>query len=176
MEMLKEFLVKDGININGNAIYREAVRAVIRNGGNCLMVLSKKNGDYKFPGGGINDGEDHESTLRRELREECGIQMLEIIAGYGKVIEYDRPKEREYDVFKMTSYYYLCSSDTAFGQQNLDDYEKALGFTPVWISLDAALANNKQRLEESPETMPRWVKRDTYILERLKNEYGAQVS
>ena len=42
---------------------REAVRAIILKGEQVLMVYSPVNGDYKFPGGGVQDGEDHQVAL-----------------------------------------------------------------------------------------------------------------
>lgn len=170
MELLKEIHVKDGLRLNGKAVFRDAVRAIIRNGRDVLMIYSTKNGDYKFPGGGMNTGEEQADALRREIAEECGIDSLDIIAPYGMVIEYDSPKEPGFDVFKMTSYYYLCRSGSQFGKLSLDAYEKDLGFTPQWVDIVKATVNNRTLLRERPQSLPRWVTRDTFILERLRDE------
>ena len=59
MKLLKEIVSKQGINFDGKTIYREAVRGVIIKGKPLLMIYSPKDGDYKFPGGGIDTGERH---------------------------------------------------------------------------------------------------------------------
>ena len=43
-------------------IERNAVRAVIRKDNLIALVKSKKEGFYKFPGGGIEPGEEHIDT------------------------------------------------------------------------------------------------------------------
>lgn len=45
--------------------YREAVKAVIIRDNIVLMVNSNK-GDYKFPGGGMENGETHEQTVNND--------------------------------------------------------------------------------------------------------------
>lgn len=57
------------------------------------MIYSPKNGDYKFPGGGVDHGESFEEALIREIREECGVTVARIEREFGCVIEYDRPAE-----------------------------------------------------------------------------------
>lgn len=59
-------------------IYRRDKRK--RNGnrgdGKVLLVHSKKYGYLKFPGGGIESGEDHVQALCREVREETGLEVI----------------------------------------------------------------------------------------------------
>ena len=50
------------------------------------LVYAKNLGYYKFPGGGINKGEDNISALIREVQEETGLELLkESITEYGLV-------------------------------------------------------------------------------------------
>jgi len=132
------------------------------------MIFSKKNGDYKFPGGGVKKGEDHRTALIREIKEESGAENVIITKAFGMVIEYDLPIEKEYDLFKMTSRYFLCSIGSIFGIQRLDPYEVDLGFTACWVSIDQALNTNRALLREKYSEMPRWVQRETFVLEKLK--------
>jgi ADP-ribose pyrophosphatase YjhB (NUDIX family) len=55
------------------------------------MIYSPKNGDYKFPGGGIDPGETDHEALTREIREEAGAQICGEIREFGQVIEYGLP-------------------------------------------------------------------------------------
>ena len=130
MKLLREIFRQSGLNIGGKTIHRDAVRGIIIRQGELLMIYSPKNGDYKFPGGGVDCGETYENALIREIQEECGATVVHIEGAFGKVVEYDNEIEHAYDVFKMTSRYYVCHVNSEFNGQNLDDYEEALGFEP----------------------------------------------
>ena len=166
MQILTEIHRAEGINIHGRAILRTAVRAVILRGPELLMVYSSNVGDYKFPGGGVAAGESHQQALVRELLEECGASLLSVDGELGAIIEYKFAEEKEYDVFKMTSYYYLCQIREEFGSQKLDEYEKDLGFQPLWINIDAAILANLSLLDINE--IPQWLRREIFILEHLK--------
>ena len=59
-----------------NSVKRDGVYATIINDSKILLVL-KKNGPYKglwdLPGGGIEEGESHLDTLKREISEELAL-------------------------------------------------------------------------------------------------------
>jgi 8-oxo-dGTP pyrophosphatase MutT (NUDIX family) len=158
----------DGVNIHGKTVQRTAVRGVIQRGQNLLLVHSSAVGDYKFPGGGVDAGESQAQALRREVREECGAELIHIGEEIGAVVEYNFSIEPEFDAFKMTSHYYLCDVEDGFGAQNLIGYERDLGFQPVWISIEAALHQNKTLLN-SPNA-PEWLRREAFMLEYLQNK------
>ncbi len=67
---------------------RISVRALVFDDQNriALMNLTKR-GYYKLPGGGMEPGEDEESSLRRECLEELG-RRIEISRKFAKVVEY----------------------------------------------------------------------------------------
>jgi len=166
MQILTEIHRAEGINISGKTVHRTAVRAVIQRGRDLLMVYSTKVGDYKFPGGGVDLGETHEQALARELREECGASLLSVDGELGAVIEYNFAKEKEFDVFKMTSHYYFCQAGDDFGTQKLDDYERDLGFKPVWVDIEDAISNNRALL--ALPTSPDWLRREIFVLEHIR--------
>ncbi len=168
MQLLKEIIRQPGLDLNGRTSYREAVRAIIRRGDQFLLVYSSKQGDYKFPGGGVDAGETHADALARELREECGATLAAIGPAFGKVVEYDRAQRTGYEVFKMTSFYYWCSVEDAFEPQSLEAYEQELGFQPVWVALDDALCANRALGVHGYRGEYRWVTRETFVLEQIK--------
>ena len=168
MKILTTLHRSDNINLNGRTVHRTAVRAVILRGRELLMVHSVSVGDYKFPGGGVNEGESHEQALARELREECGASLLSVDGELGAVIEYDFAEEKEFNVFKMTSHYYFCRVESSFGAQKLDDYERDLGFKPLWIDINDAISTNCSLLDSS--TPPDWLRREIFVLEHLNKQ------
>ena len=166
MRLLKEF-VHTQSNLSGRRLTRAAVRAIARQGEYLLMVYSTVNGDYKFPGGGVEAGESDAQALAREIREECGADLLSVDGAFGQVMEYRTVQESEYDVFVMTSAYYLCTVQAGKNPLKLDDYEAELGFRPAWVSLEQALLTNRAVLSSLTHTAPRWTERETVILELL---------
>ena len=172
MRLLNEIFHQNGLNLSGKTVTREAVRGIIFDRDRLLMIFSKRNGDYKFPGGGVKKGEDYRKALIREIKEESGVDDVTIGKGFGLVIEYDLPIEKEFDLFKMTSRYYLCSIGNRMGEQQLDPYEQDLGFTARWISIELALNTNRVLLQEKFPDIPRWVRRETFILEELMHYYS----
>merc|ERR1711879_1098086 len=46
---------------------------------------------WQFPQGGIDDGESADEALHRELEEEIGTRVIEIIAEYPEWVSYDFP-------------------------------------------------------------------------------------
>jgi 8-oxo-dGTP pyrophosphatase MutT (NUDIX family) len=167
MQLLGEIFRRD-VDITGKTVHRNAVRGIIVQNATLLMIYSPKNGDYKFPGGGVDRGESYQDALIREIREECGATVAHIEREFGCVVEYDQAVEPEYGVFKMTSHYYVCHVEHVFGEQNLDDYEDDLGFEPVWIGIDEAIKINEAVMNSPCKQAPRWTKRDTFVLEQVK--------
>lgn len=166
MNILAEIHRRPGLNIQGKTIYRTAVRGVILRGRDLLMIYSSNVGDYKFPGGGVDEGETHAQALSREIQEECGASITHIGCEIGAVIEYDLPLERNYDVFKMTSHYYQCDVADEFGLQKLEGYEQELGFKPAWMDINESIHRNKALVKVNE--YPRWLKREIFILEYIQ--------
>lgn len=164
------FGIKEKEKENIRLIYREVVRGIIFYNNNILMVHCNK-GDYKFPGGGIDTGENHEEALSREVREETGCIVDSVLNKIGIVTERNIDTFDEESIFEMTSYYYLCKVTDEQVFQELDDYEKELDFKPIWINLDKAIYNNESILKEQKGDINPWVYRETIVLKTLKDYY-----
>ena len=170
MKLLKEIFCEPGLNLQGMTIFREAVRGIICHQGKFLLIHSQVSGDYKFPGGGVNLSETFFETLTREVREECGAYVSEVVSDFGKVIEFDTPCDEDFDLFKMVSYYYVCRVDTnkPLMPLNLDDYEKKLQMHPEWIDIHTALETNQEILASGRRLKPRWMKREVYVMSLIQ--------
>ena len=108
MKLLKTIYRYKKINIKGKTFLREAVRGIIFREGKLLMIYSPVNGDYKFPGGGVDADESYHEALHREINEEAGATVIAITGEFGKMLEYSNAIEEDYETFKMYSYYYFC--------------------------------------------------------------------
>ena len=106
------------------------------------------------------------ATLVREVREETGAVVREVVAAFGEVVEHAPAKEPDIDVFAMTSRYFTCRVHDELGAQTLDDYERDLRLTPVWLETDAAL----ERLRAVAASTWRRSPRDLLALEHLVAE------
>ncbi len=168
MKVIKEIYRDPGLDLAGRTLERASAKAIVQQGRKLLMIFSPEWGNYKFPGGGVDGSETDEQTLARELREECGAQLLRIDGEFGAVVEYKHPLEPEYDVFKMISRYYLCQVAAEMGEPDLDEYERALGYRPVWVEVDAALRANLALLASEPRNQLDWTQRETFVLGELK--------
>jgi len=148
-----------------DVIRREAVKAVVTADGALLMLLSPGVGDFKFPGGGRHDDEADEQCLARELSEECGRDLTGAPELLLTVVERRPATDRPGAVLEMVSRYYRCCVTEQAHEQQLDDYEKALGLTPRWVLPQTALTAN--RLVADLEARPPWTARELAVLEWL---------
>jgi 8-oxo-dGTP pyrophosphatase MutT (NUDIX family) len=148
-------------------IERVAIRAIIMANNRILLVQSNR-GDYKFPGGGLEENEKHEDCLKREVREETGYINCIVKDKVGTVIERKMDEYESNALFQMTSHYYLCdlAAEEKMAQQ-LDEYEAILNFTPKWVSLEEAIKKNENLIEEVEQNS--WLKRETFVLKQVKN-------
>lgn len=115
---------------------RLAARAVLVGESDRIALLhASKHHYYKLPGGGLDDGENMQQALRRELLEEVGCQA-EVLAEVGEVVEY-----RDQWRLKQISYCYLAQLVGGPGRPNFTEEEIADGFVIVWApDIDEAIS------------------------------------
>ena len=132
-----------------------------------LLLYTPVKREYKFPGGGMGDGETVETALAREVLEECGAMLTRIVREIGSIVEYAHAKEPEFESFKMTSHNFLCEADAFVAPQALEGHEVRLAFEPHWVKIEDALALNKSRLK-LPDPSP-WLTREIFMLEYVRD-------
>ncbi|WP_226582262.1 NUDIX hydrolase [Halobacillus litoralis] len=144
---------------------RTAVRAVLIQDGKILMVKSNR-GDYKLPGGGVEE-ESTEEALIREIAEETGFLNCTVHEYLGGVVERHIDIYDASFVFEMTSHYYLCEWYGDKGSQQLEEYEAEEEYTPVWVDVNEAVSENERVLSQSEQTP--WITRENYVLAELRD-------
>ena len=148
---------------------RLAMRAIIYNEKGQLLMVKNLRGDCKFPGGGVEAGEERLDCLAREVKEETGYNISEVESFIGSTTERRIDQMDPTAFFEMVSEYYLCHLNSEQGAQNLDEYEAEMGFTPIWINIDKAIESNKEVLYKKNGEVNAWVDRELRVLEILKN-------
>jgi 8-oxo-dGTP pyrophosphatase MutT (NUDIX family) len=154
-----------GDDVVAPTVTRVAVRAVILDGDRLLMLRSLE-GDVKFPGGGVEAGEDAATALAREVDEECGRDLLACEPAPLLVIEERRPDaEDPAQVFCMRSEYYRVQVGEPVRDPSLEAYEADLDLTGEWLTLAEARSANEAALQ-SGRPAP-WVRRELAALVAL---------
>jgi len=152
------------LTLSGHLLRREAVRAVVANGADLLMLYTRRYDDYSFPGGGVTEGEEIEACLLRELHEETGASTVEVKRYLGYVDEYRPDRKDGSNTMMMRSHFYECAVDRTLGLPSPEDYELANGMVAVWVNGRAALDHNESLLKTSPHSMGLSIYRETQML------------
>ena len=129
---------------------RPSARGIIFSEGKIALVYSRKENYYKFPGGGIQSGEDKKTALIREVKEETGLTVIpESIAEFGSVMRRHKSNYEPDTVFEQENFYYVCAVEDEIAEQHLDDYEKKAEFSLQFTDIDEAIRVNDAYTSEN---------------------------
>lgn len=162
-EVAGVLMVEDGKNYTDYMplIERYATRGIICRDGKYAMQLSD-DGEYKIPGGGMEEGESLVDALCREVAEETGIVVDRASVRYcGEVIEIRRDIYEEDKKYIKHSYVYFCEAGEERVEMRMTESEIKRGFHPVWEKLGTIISENRKNIKEE------WRLRDTRLLELL---------
>jgi len=136
-------------------------RCIVIDDENKIALLHVKNRNYyMLPGGRADsDDESHETIVRREVKEEAGVD-IEILSACCMTHEYRYKRS-----IKKVSQCFIARVDGEKGETNFTEKEKHRGFELMWVDPKEVL-----RLIQlsNPEdyTGPFVVARDTYFLKK----------
>ena len=152
-----------------HSFVRNSARSIIIKNKKVAMIHSIKYDYYKFPGGGIEDGETPVDAMIRETQEESGLVVLpETVKEYGYVHRIQKSDQDETECFIQDNYYFLCSTAGDTVSQRLDDYEADESYTLEFVDSHTAIYKNRHAIQ-SPfyHTM---LEREARVLELLITE------
>ncbi len=148
---------------------RNSSRSIIIRNGKIGMIHSQKYDYYKFPGGGIEEGETPVEAMIRETREEAGLLVIpETVQEYGYVHRIQRSDHDPAECFVQDNFYYLCDVKAQVAAQHLDDYETMEGFRLKFVEPVIAIKKNREaRISPFSSMM---FEREARVLEMLLSE------
>lgn len=143
-------------------IERVGVRAIIRKNG--LFAMQKSSaGEYKIPGGGVDDGETLEEALIREVQEETGLVVKpQSIKEIGEILEIRQDIFESDKKFVSHSLHFSCEVEDNIVETAMTESEKQKGFHLAWADIDTVIAANEALMKEN------WQFRDVKFLKWLK--------
>ena len=145
---------------------RDSARSIIIRNGRVAMVHSLKYDYFKFPGGGIENGENPVDAMIRETREEAGLTVIEeTVREYGYVHRIQRSDNDPSECFDQDNYYYLCEAEDSLVSQDLDDYEQRESYRLEFV--DPSTAIEKNRMGNNSPYNQTMFEREALVLERL---------
>ena len=148
---------------------RNSARSVVIADKKVAMIYSKKYGYYKFPGGGIEAGEDPIEAMIRETREEAGLVIKpESVREYGIVHRIQKSDNDPAECFVQDNYYYLCTPEVESVSQDLQGYEAEEEYKLVYVDPRTAIEQNRN-LGKTPYS-PTMFEREARVLEMLIEE------
>ena len=165
MRMLFDMDLKDYDGCTGRFV-RDSARSIIIRENRVAMLYNRKYGYYKFPGGGIEEGESPVEAMMRETKEEAGLLVIpDTVKEYGLVHRAQRSVIKTDEVFLQDNYYYLCDALDSLTSPKLDDYEAKEAYHLVFIAPELAI-NKNRNVKESPYNQMMF-ERETRVLEML---------
>ena len=149
-----------------HAFIRNSARSIIIRDSKVAMIHSLKYDYYKFPGGGIENGEDPVEAMMRETREEAGLIVIPAsVKEYGYVHRIHRSDNDASECFIQDNYYYLCETTDGSVSQQLDDYEEKESYRPEYVDPHMAISKNRN-VKNSPYNQLMF-EREARVLENL---------
>lgn len=148
---------------------RDSARSIIIRDRKVAMIHSLKYDYYKFPGGGIENGEDPVEAMIRETREEAGLVVIPgTVKEYGYVHRIQRSDKDHTECFVQDNYYYLCEAENEPTSQELDEYEAKESYRLEFVDAVSAIRKNRS-VNESPYNKMMF-EREARVLELLQAE------
>jgi 8-oxo-dGTP pyrophosphatase MutT (NUDIX family) len=169
MKLLKTAIHPNATLEDASIFHRKAARAIILRNENILMLYTERYHDYTLPGGGVDESENIEQGLVRELEEETGATGIHNIKPFGIYEEFRPWYKPEFDVMHMESYCFSCEIDQELGQTRFEEHEVKNGMKPIWMNIHKAIEHNEETMKNSAKKGMS-IERETFLLKLIVKE------
>ena len=113
-------------------IFRPSAYGIAVRDGAMLLCTTKSTGKYCLPGGGIDPGESGIDALRREMREECGVEIDSVAPiTFAESLFFDRHHQKPWQVFALI---YRCTITGKTTETRTWDETEEMG-EGLWIPI-----------------------------------------
>ena len=131
---MKEFVINDD-NLRDEDIEMKVIRVkalILNSKGNILLAYN--NNTYQFPGGHVDDGEAIDECMKREIKEEVGIDV-EVDEPFLSIETYDNNYFNTGKKVLNTIYYYKVFTDLEpdFSNTKYDELERKTDFELFYV-------------------------------------------
>lgn len=126
--------------------FRPSAYGLIIHDEQIVTLINKGTGKIWFPGGGVEVGEKMEDALKREVKEETGLEVkIGKLALFKEIFFYYQPLDEAYHAFL---FFFTCSvlgSRKLISDGEVDDLESG---KPRWTEIESILKEDIGDLEE----------------------------
>lgn len=148
---MESIILKDEEGLEYSEVKMKARALLINSEGK--IVVSNYGGTYLLPGGTIDEGEDPNDTIIRELKEELGVDLhIEDLTPLAKIKYYQAnyPSRKGKNVNKISiTYFYTGKIDKIYENNKLTESEKEQRFYSDFYSIEEIEEMIKEKKEEN---------------------------
>lgn len=172
---MKEFVFNDD-NLSEEDIEMEVVRVkalILNSKGNILLAFN--NNTYQFPGGHLDDGEEIDECMKREIKEEVGIDV-EVGEPFLSIETYDNNYFGTGKKVLNTIYYYRVFTDLEpdFSMTKYDELEAQTDFNLFYVDFSHLEEFIVSKID-SNEIDPKIAREMLHVVKEYKNIFGGEI-
>ena len=172
---MKEFVINDD-NLTEEDIESKVIRVkalILNSSGNILLAYN--NNTYQFPGGHVGENESIDECMKREIREEVGIDV-EVGEPFLSIETYDNNYFGTGKKVLNTIYYYKVFTDLEpdFSKTEYDELESKTDFDLFYVDFSNLEKFIISKID-SNEIDPKIAREMLHVVKEYNQIYGGEI-